>query len=99
MAFDTLQLLAAKFSLDGHPLQAMKCLEASLSLSPMPADAAQVRLRAARLLLQHTTNLAEVKQHLQKAVSAVCDCHQPGEVAPQPQPPASWVTSLLNRTA
>jgi hypothetical protein len=70
-AFDGLQALAARQLEDGNPLQAIKCLEASLQLSPMPAEDAQVRLRVARLLLQHTSNLSEAKQHLQKAVCGV----------------------------
>ena len=64
-----LQQLAGQLEQRGHPVEAIKCLEACLRLSPMRADEAQARLRAARLLLHHTSNLSEAKQHLQKAVS------------------------------
>ncbi|GBF89516.1 hypothetical protein Rsub_02088 [Raphidocelis subcapitata] len=70
-AFDALQALAARQAAEGNPLQAIKCLEACLRLSLMPADEAQTRLRAARLLLLHTSNLAEARQHLQKAQMVV----------------------------
>jgi hypothetical protein len=79
-AFSALQALAARQLSQGHPLQAIKCLEASLRLSPMPADEAQARLRAARLLLAHTTNLAEAKRHLQQAVRGSCWAVDPADL-------------------
>lgn len=65
---EALQALAARLEQEGHAMQALKCLEGCLQLPLMPADEAQARLRAARLLLKHTANVAEAKQHLQKAV-------------------------------
>lgn len=56
-------------------MQAIKCCVALLQQQSMlPSDEAAVRLNLARLLLAHTLNVADAKQHLQKAVRACCTC-------------------------
>jgi hypothetical protein len=67
---DTLQQLASRLAADGHPMQAIKCYVAMLSQSMLPSDEAAARLRLGQLLMQHTLNVQDAKQHLQKAVSA-----------------------------
>jgi hypothetical protein len=69
----TLRVLAARLTADGHCLQAIKCWVAMLGASMLPSDEAGVRLNLARLLLEHTLNVGDAKQHLQKAVRA-CAC-------------------------
>lgn len=66
---DTLQQLASRLA-DGHPMQAIKCYVAVLSQSMLPSDEAAARLRLGQLLMQHTLNVQDAKQHLQKAVRA-----------------------------
>lgn len=68
LELEALQQFAANLLAEGHPLLAIKCLEGCLHLSPMPAEEAQVRLRIAHQLLQHTANLQHARQHLQQAV-------------------------------
>jgi hypothetical protein len=65
----TLQVLASRLAVDGHFLQAIKCYTAILGQSLLPADEATARLQLAQLLLEHTHNVSDAKQHLQKAVS------------------------------
>jgi MAternally-affected-uncoordination protein len=65
----TLQVLASNFTADGHFLQAIKCYTAILGQSLLPADEATARVQLAQLLLEHTHNVHDAKQHLQKAVS------------------------------
>lgn len=64
-----LEQLAGSLAAQGHHLQAIKCYTAILGQSLLPADEAATRLKLAQLLLEHTTNVADAKQHLQKAVS------------------------------
>lgn len=64
-----LQLLAARMSAQGHPLEAIKCYVAMLSQSMLPSDEAAVRLRLGQLMMEHTLNMQDAKVHLQKAVS------------------------------
>lgn len=66
----TLAALAVRFTASGHSMPAIKCYVAMLGHSMLPSDEAAVRLNLARLLLEHTLNMQEAKQHLQKAV-----CH------------------------
>lgn len=71
----TLQVLASRLAADGHFLKAIQCYTAILGQSLLPADEATARLQLAQLLLEHTHNVSDAKQHLQKAVStqAVAD--------------------------
>lgn len=64
----TLQALAARMAAEGHPLQAIKCYVAMLNQSMLPSDEAAARLQLGHLLMQHTLNASDAKQHLQKAV-------------------------------
>lgn len=64
----TLQQLAARMAADGHPIQAIKCYLAVLNQSMLPSEEAATRLKLSQLLLQHTLNVQDAKQHLQKAV-------------------------------
>lgn len=66
---NSLQLLAARMSAQGHPLEAIKCYVAMLSQSMLPSDEAAVRLRLGQLMMEHTLNMQDAKVHLQKAVS------------------------------
>lgn len=70
---DTLHQLASRLAVDGHPMQAIKCYVAMLSQSMLPSDEAAARLRLGQLLMQHTLNMQDAKQHLQQAV---CACVQ-----------------------
>ena len=70
-AVQALCILANGLLANGQPLQAVKCLEAiCCSSAPMPVAAARNRLWLAQVLLQHTQNIPEATQHLQKAVRA-----------------------------
>lgn len=64
----TLQQLAARMAADGHPIQAIKCYLAVLNQSMLPSEEAATRLKLSQLLLQHTLNVQDAKQHMQKAV-------------------------------
>lgn len=64
-----LQVVADRLVKEGHFLEAIKCHVATLIQSLLPADEATARLKLAQLLLEHTSNVADGKQHLQKAVS------------------------------
>jgi hypothetical protein len=66
----TLHDLAVRLTGDGHHMQAIKCWVALLGQqqSMLPADEVAVRLSLARLLLEHTLNVADAKHHLHKAV-------------------------------
>jgi hypothetical protein len=75
----TLQLLASRLAADGHPLQAIKCYVAMLSQSMLPSDEAATRLRLGQLLMEHTLNVQDAKQHLQKAVCSY-DPLAPGQL-------------------
>ena len=79
-AVEALCILAKGLLANGQPSQAVKCLEAVCRSSvPMPVSAARNRLWLAQVLLQHTQNIPEATQHLQKAVSAsafVAVCNQ-----------------------
>ena len=69
-AVEALCILAKGLLASGQQSQAVKCLEAIChSSAPMPASAARHRLWLAQVLLQHTQNIPEATQHLQKAVS------------------------------
>lgn len=71
-AVEALCILAKGLLANGQPSQAVKCLEAVCrSSAPMPVSAASNRLWLAQVLLQHTQNIPEATQHLQKAVRAV----------------------------
>uniref|UniRef100_A0A383VZC9 Cohesin loading complex subunit SCC4 homolog n=1 Tax=Tetradesmus obliquus TaxID=3088 RepID=A0A383VZC9_TETOB len=63
----TLQVLASRLAADGHFLKAIQCYTAILGQSLLPADEATARLQLAQLLLEHTHNVSDAKQHLQKA--------------------------------
>lgn len=65
---NTLQLLGQQLTDSGHPLQAIKCYVALLNQSLMPTDEAAALLKLGHLLMEHTHNVQEAKQHLQKAV-------------------------------
>jgi hypothetical protein len=65
---NTLQLLGQQLTDSGHPLQAIKCYVALLNQSLMPPDEAAALLKLGHLLMEHTHNVQEAKQHLQKAV-------------------------------
>lgn len=65
---NTLQLLGQQLTDSGHPLQAIKCYVALLSQSLMPTDEAATLLKLGQLLMEHTHNVQEAKQHLQKVV-------------------------------
>lgn len=79
-AVEALCILAKGLLANGQPSQAVKCLEAICrSSAPMPVSAARHRLWLAQVLLQHTQNIPEATQHLQKAVRAdafVATCKQ-----------------------
>lgn len=81
----TLQLLASRLAADGHPLQAIKCYVAILSQSMLPSDEAAARLRLGQLLMEHTLNLQDAKQHLQKAVRTYRSA-PPGQLPADHQP-------------
>ena len=54
-----------------HSMQAIKCFLAVLHAAggrQLPAAEASVRLQLATLLLDHTHNVAEARQHLEQAV-------------------------------
>lgn len=71
----TLQVLASHLSADGHPLQAIKCYVAMMSQSMLPSDEAAARLRLGQLLMEHTLNVQDAKQQLQKAVGTQVHMH------------------------
>eukprot|EP00878_Enallax_costatus_P032574 GHUV01035809.1.p1 GENE.GHUV01035809.1~~GHUV01035809.1.p1 ORF type:complete len:211 (+),score=57.88 GHUV01035809.1:404-1036(+) len=62
-----LQVLADKLTREEHHLEAIKCYTAMLNQSLMPTDEAVARLKLAQLLLEHTSNITDAKQQLQKA--------------------------------
>ena len=68
-ALDALGFLASSLEIDGKPLQSLHCLLAALGLKPLPDAEAKARCQIGRLLLAHTNNLLEAKDHLQRAVS------------------------------
>lgn len=65
---ECLGLLAIQFEADGHPLQAIHCLMAMLGQRLMTDMEARARLNLGRLLMEHTCNLQDAYQHLQRAV-------------------------------
>lgn len=72
--YSSLQLLAARLTAQGHPLEAIKCYVAMLSQSLLPSDEAAARLRLGQLLLEHTLNVQDARLNLQKAVGGRCCC-------------------------
>ena len=53
-------------------VQAIECLEAALhSKSALPAAEAAIRLQLSQLLLAHTHNVHEARQHLERAVCSI----------------------------
>lgn len=77
-----LRATADKLIREGHHLEAVKCYVAILNHSLMPTDEAFARLKLAQLLLEHSSNMSDAKQQLQKAVGLVRHLFQ-------------WASSLL----
>lgn len=72
----SLLMLATEAGGKGVPLQAIKCLQGMLSLALLPGEEVKARVKLAQLLLDHTRNVQEAKQHLQHAVGTHCELCQ-----------------------
>ncbi len=57
---------------NGNYLEAIKCLHAALASKEAPQVEVAIRVRLALLLMHHTHNLHEARQHLERAVCVVC---------------------------
>jgi hypothetical protein len=67
-ATDALMRLALQFSDSGCYPQAAKCLLAVCGSNALPATTATARLLLGQLLLDHTHDIAQAKEHLTAAV-------------------------------
>ena len=68
-ATDALLKLALQFSDRGCYPQAAQCLQAVAGSGALPATVATARLLLGQLLLDHTHDLGQAKEHLTAAVS------------------------------
>lgn len=64
---DGLRTLARRFEEQGQYPQAYKCYKSICSLNVLPVIEAEVKLKAATMLMQHTHNTTEARQELESA--------------------------------